>query len=241
MERNTKGEKYTYEDFLEIIATLRGDHGCPWDREQTHMSLRPCLMEEAAEVAAGIRIYDRTGDFENLREELGDLLLQIVMHAQIAKEEGLFTMEDVVAEVAEKMVRRHPHVFGDVTVDGSGEVLENWEEIKKKEKQGKGLNQPPLREIPRELPALTRAVKVLKKADKHYLPGSSYEASAENLRRLAERMSGQAPEAYSEEIASLTGDMLMELSNISRLCKLSPEQILSDRLEAMVDRHEPLI
>ena len=94
-------------------------------------------MEEAAEVIAAIRIYNQTGNAENLREELGDVLLQVVMHARIAEEEGLFTMEDVVNEVAEKMVRRHPHVFGTVQADDSQQVLKNWEEIKKKEKEGK--------------------------------------------------------------------------------------------------------
>jgi len=128
-------KKYTYEDFLEIIRALRSENGCPWDREQTHQSLRPCLMEEAAEVIAAIRIFDQTGNPANLKEELGDVLLQVVMHAQIAAEEGLFSMEDVVQDVAEKMVRRHPHVFGDVEASTSGQVLENWEEIKKKEKE----------------------------------------------------------------------------------------------------------
>lgn len=238
MEQNRHEGQYTYEDFLEIIATLRSDHGCPWDREQTHMSLRPCLMEEAAEVTAGIRIYDETGDYENLREELGDVLLQVVMHAQIAKEEGLFTMEDVVHEVAEKMVRRHPHVFGDVAVDGSAQVLENWEEIKKREKQGKHQTQSPLREIPKELPALTRAAKVLKKADKLYGEGESYEASVETLRRVAARLPETPPADNDEELGAVVGDLLIALSNLSRVCKLSSEQILTDRIEELIKRYE---
>ena len=118
-------EKYTYEDFLEIIKTLRSENGCPWDKEQTHESLRPCMMEEAAEVIAAIRILRETGNAENLREELGDVLLQVVMHSCIAEEEGIFTMAEVVNEIAEKMVRRHPHVFGDTEVDGSAQVLQN--------------------------------------------------------------------------------------------------------------------
>lgn len=234
MKQNTQEGKYTYEDFLGIIATLRSEHGCPWDREQTHMSLRPCLMEEAAEAAAGIRIYDETGDYENLREELGDVLLQVVMHAQIAKEEGIFTIEDVVHEVAEKMVRRHPHVFGDVAVDGSAQALENWEEIKKKEKEGKSQAQSPLQEIPRELPALTRAAKVLKKADKLYSAGESYEASVKALKRAAERLPETAPADYDAELSTMVGDLLMALSNISRVCKLSSEQILTDRVEEFI-------
>lgn len=134
---NKNNKKYTYQNFLEIIKTLRGENGCPWDRVQTHESLKPCMMEEAAELLASIRIYDQTGNPENMREELGDVLLQVVMHAQIAAEEGLFTMEDVVDEVSRKMIRRHPHVFGTSSAEGAEEALINWEEIKKEEKKDK--------------------------------------------------------------------------------------------------------
>lgn len=120
-----------------VIKRLRAKDGCPWDREQTHASLKPGCIEEAAEVICGINIYEETGDADNMLEELGDLLLQIVMHAEIADEEGLFDFEDVARVVKEKMIRRHPHVFGDVTVADSGEVLANWAEIKKEEKKGK--------------------------------------------------------------------------------------------------------
>lgn len=126
-----------FEKFEEIIARLRAEDGCPWDREQTHTSLKPACIEEAAEVVCGINILDETGNPDNLKEELGDLLLQVVMHATIAKEEGLFTMDDVIRTVSDKMIRRHPHVFGDVSVNDSGEVLKNWNEIKKDEKKGK--------------------------------------------------------------------------------------------------------
>ena len=126
-----------FENFQQIIARLRAKDGCPWDREQTHMSLKSACIEEAAEVICGINILDQTGDPENLKEELGDLLLQVVMHAQIAEEEGLFTMDDVIRGVSEKMIRRHPHVFGEAVVADSGEVLTNWDKIKKQEKAGK--------------------------------------------------------------------------------------------------------
>lgn len=222
---------------MEIIRVLRSENGCPWDREQTHQSLRPCMMEEAAEVVAAIRIYEKTGGWENLREELGDVLLQVVMHACIAQEEGLFTMEDVVNEVAEKMVRRHPHVFGEVHAETSAQVLENWEEIKRKEKSKKIQAQTPLREIPPELPALTRAPKVLKKADKLYGGQGSFEDAVEGLKRAAEeiqRLGGQAQEA----MAGLLGDLLISASNISRFCKLPLEQILNDRIDDMIDIFE---
>lgn len=125
----------------QIIAQLRAENGCPWDREQTHSTLKAACIEEAAEVICGINIYEETGNADNLREELGDLLLQVVMHAQIAEEEGLFTMDDVAKDIADKMVRRHPHVFGDVTVNNSGEVLENWAAIKANEKASKKIKE----------------------------------------------------------------------------------------------------
>lgn len=126
-----------FDDLREVVAKLRAEDGCPWDREQTHMSLKPACIEEAAEVICGINTLDQTGNADNLKEELGDLLLQVMMHAQIAEEEGLFTIEDVICGIKDKMIRRHPHVFGDTSVSGSGEVLKNWEEIKKMEKAGK--------------------------------------------------------------------------------------------------------
>lgn len=126
-----------YERFVDIVKILRSEGGCPWDREQTHVSLKPGCIEEACEVICGINILEETGNPDNLKEELGDLLLQIVMHARIAEEEGLFTMEDVLKGISEKMIRRHPHVFGDAEVKDSEEVLANWAEIKKEEKKGK--------------------------------------------------------------------------------------------------------
>ena len=119
-----------FDEFVETIAALRAPGGCPWDMEQTHESLKPCLLDEAQEVLEAIDAKDD----ENLCEELGDVLLQVVMHAQIAAEEGRFTMEDVIRGVNDKMIRRHPHVFGDVKVDSLEDQLKLWEEIKKQEK-----------------------------------------------------------------------------------------------------------
>ncbi|MBR1470710.1 MAG: nucleotide pyrophosphohydrolase [Lachnospiraceae bacterium] len=121
----------------EVVKQLRAPDGCPWDRQQTHGSLKAACVEEAAEVIGGIRILEETGSAENLREELGDLLLQVVMHAQIAEEEGLFDLEDVAKTVADKMVRRHPHVFAEQNGMSAGEVPLGWEEIKKREKDGR--------------------------------------------------------------------------------------------------------
>ena len=130
-----------FDRLKEIMARLRSKDGCPWDREQTHMSLKPACMEEAAEVVCGINILEATGNADNLKEELGDLLLQVVLHAQIAEEEGLFTLEDVCRGISDKMIRRHPHVFGEETVNQSGEVVTRWNDIKKAEKAGKELTE----------------------------------------------------------------------------------------------------
>ena len=128
-----KDKKYTLEDFVDIIATLRGENGCPWDKEQTHESLEKCLREECEEVIEAIEKKDDA----NLCEELGDVLLQVVMHSQIAAEEGRFTLEDVIDGVAKKMVRRHPHVFAGVKLETEEERLAMWNAIKRQEKEGK--------------------------------------------------------------------------------------------------------
>ena len=128
---------YSFDELKEVVRILRSEDGCPWDREQTHGSLKAACIEEAAEVICGINVLEQTGNPDNLKEELGDLLLQIVMHAQIAEEEGLFSLEDVILGIRDKMIRRHPHVFGNAAVKDSAEVLTAWEEIKAKEKEGK--------------------------------------------------------------------------------------------------------
>ena len=126
-----------FERFKDIVAKLRSEEGCPWDRAQTHESLKPTCIEEAAEVICGINILSETGNADNLKEELGDLLMQVVIHAQIAQEEGLFTMDDIIRGISEKMIRRHPHVFHKPVVDKDGKELTSWDDIKRFEKEGK--------------------------------------------------------------------------------------------------------
>ena len=234
-------KQYTFEEFTDIIKTLRSENGCPWDREQTHNSLKPCMSEEAAELLAAIRIFDTTGNFENMREELGDILLQVVMHSQIAREEGLFSIEDVITEISEKMIRRHPHVFGDVKADTADEVLSNWDDIKKKEKEKQSWVESPLREIPMELPALTRASKVLKKQDKLYqdVPDckKAVELLKENISKLESVLNEE--ETDKEKLEKCFADSLINLSNIALKNKFSPEQLLVDRIEEIIDKYEP--
>ena len=125
------------DELREVVRRLRAPDGCPWDKEQTHGSLKSGIIEEAAEVICGINVLEKTGNPENLKEELGDLLLQVVMQSQIAEEEGLFTADDVIRSISGKMIRRHPHVFGYTKADTAEEVLVNWEKIKAREKEGK--------------------------------------------------------------------------------------------------------
>ena len=155
---------YTFSELRKIIAKLRRDHGCPWDRKQTHESLKVCMKEEAYEVLEAIDELTDSGDSTHLCEELGDILLQVMMHSQIAEEEGLFTVDHVIQGVSEKMVRRHPHVFGEIQVDSPEAALDTWEQAKQKE-QGKSSDPAAeMARVAKSLPALMRAQKVVKKS-----------------------------------------------------------------------------
>ena len=231
-------KEYSFEDFVKIIRRLRAKDGCPWDREQTHDSLRPCMMEEAAEFVSSIRIYHESGSAENMREELGDILLQVVMHSVIAEEEGLFTLEDVIEEVSEKMIRRHPHIFGTAEADSPEQVLQNWDEIKKKEKEGKSWTESPLREIPKEFPSLTRGPKVLKKIDKLYEAAPVREETAEKLLETVKELAACGEGTEKGRTEKLLGDALLGLCEIARREKIPAEQVLMDRIEELIEEKE---
>ena len=223
-------------EFDHVIKELRSEHGCPWDREQTHGSLRSCIMEEAAELQAAIRIYEKSGDADNMKEELGDLLLQVVMQSCIAQEEGLFSLEDVIGGIQEKMIRRHPHVFGTINVNNSEEVLKNWEEIKKREKAEQAWVESPLKEIPKELPALTRAPKVLKKIDKLYDKTSTEEVSLKEMKEALDLMSKQLED--KEGLETTISNMLLSLSNLAMRKRVHLEQILNDGIDDLIEVFE---
>lgn len=225
--------EHGFEKLREIIKILRSENGCPWDREQTHNSLKPCILEEAAEVAASIRIYEKTNDDSNMKEELGDVLLQVMMHSRIAEEESRFSVDDVIDGICEKMIRRHPHVFGDLELSNSGQVLETWEEIKQKEKQNQPFAKSPLKEIPIELPSLTRACKVQKKADKLYDTSKSAKDSIEAVKEALNQLDSDDNNYYNE-----IGEILFNCANIARLYKVDPEQALTDKIEDLIDEKE---
>lgn len=219
----------SFEEFCGIIEQLRSDDGCPWDREQTHTSLKQCLIEEAYEVLEGIDEYDKTKNYDNLKEELGDVLLQVVMHSVIAKEEGIFTIQDVIQEIAAKMIRRHPHVFGEIHVDSSNQVLENWEEIKKAEKKEKN-SLDGLEGIPKAFPALLRAQKVIKKAGKLYGKQELWSESD-----LIGCISNLKQDSKQEDQNKRLGGLLFELCKLAQEKNIDAEQCLFDYIQCYID------
>src|SRR5881398_47717 len=217
-----------FQKLCEIVARLRAPGGCPWDREQTHESLLPALIEEAYEVAGAVR----TKDNSNFREELGDLLLLIVMHAEIARENGRFKIDSVIGDVTEKLIRRHPHVFGTSDARDSGAVLKQWESIKRAEKTGKHY----LDGLPTALPALMRAQKAQSKVARVNFDWSELrDVVAKIEEELAETKSAialQDRQTTEDEI----GDLQFAVVNLARKCKLDAESALQIATEKFVAR-----
>lgn len=215
-----------------IMARLRGEGGCPWDREQTHETLKAYLVEETYETLEAID----HGDDAHLQEELGDLLLQVVFHAQIAGERSRFGIDDVITGICDKLVRRHPHVFGDETADTPGQVMRNWEKIKQGEKEG--TRKSALDGVPRSMPALLRAKRLQSKAgavgfdwdDADGAFGKMDEELAEFRAAFAE----QDPDKVEEEL----GDLLFSLVNVSRFVKVNPEEALTRAIGKFIKRFE---
>ena len=198
----------------EAVRILRSPEGCPWDREQTHATLRGGLIEEAYEVADAIE----TGDGEALREELGDLLLQIVFHAQLAEDAGRFTLGEVIGGIVQKLVRRHPHVFGDTAVSGTEQVLQNWDAIKRREKSQE-TPADALRAVPRSFPALLRADKVVSRARRAGIALPEPELPSDKP-------------PLTEEAA---GELLLQAVLQTRAAGLDPEMILQRRLDRWIE------
>ena len=221
------GAGAAFSDFVRLIARLRAPGGCPWDREQTHASLKPMTLEEAYEVLMAID----EGTDEDLAGELGDLLLQVVFHAQIAAEEGRFTVDDVIGKVAAKMVRRHPHVFGGETAASSGEVLRNWEALKQAERQASGKAahaESMLDSVPRSLPAVMEAFQASTKVAR---VGFEWPDAAgalakleEETRELRDEAGRTAPDP--RRVAEEVGDLLFTAVNVARLLGVDPESAL---------------
>lgn len=229
--------KYEYGDFLSIIERLRAEDGCPWDREQTHKSLKNCLIEESYEVLEGIDRLEASGDYSNLREELGDVFLQVVMHCQIAKEEGLFSMEDVIQEISEKMIRRHPHVFRDADIQNSEGVIKKWEEIKKEEKKDKQ-EEDTLKNIPKAFPALIRTGKVVKKAGKLYGYQNNTEEILNSLNCKIQEIKDLSKKEENEKIQESIGALLFDITKLANTHHIDAEEALNNVTDKFINQCE---
>jgi tetrapyrrole methylase family protein/MazG family protein len=219
-----------FERLLSIMARLRAPGGCPWDREQTHESLRPYLLEESYEVLDAI---DRQA-YAELRKELGDLLLQIVFHCQIAQEDRRFTIEEVLHALNEKLISRHPHIFGEKKLEKAAEVVHQWEQIKLNEGEKKGL----LSGVPQAQPALNRAFRVQEKAagvgfEWPHIEGV-WEKLEEEMREFRAAMNEEDLRKREEEF----GDFLFSLVNLARYLKINPEDALRRTVEKFTHRFQ---
>lgn len=215
-------EKYDINDLLEIIKILRSENGCPWDKVQTHESIRTDLIEEAYEVCEGIDMNSP----EMLREELGDLLLQIAFHAQIETEQGNFNFDDVCNDICQKLVYRHPHVFGEVKVNDSDDVLKNWDALKKESKHQDTFTAT-LESVPKTFPALLRGEKVCKRAARAGLPISDARACADNIRSGLDRLQADGFDSVNSQNQQILGNMLLSFCNLDRILKTDGEKALT--------------
>lgn len=221
--------------FINVVKELRSDHGCPWDKAQTHESLRMQLIEEAYEAADAMLNYHSKGEIDNLREELGDILLQVMMHSVIAEEENIFTLEDVVNEISEKMIHRHPHVFTNET-DSVQNMAKTWEELKAEEKGHNKEFTPPLHGIPKALPALLKSAKVQKKADTVYKHKIEKEVSLSQIALLANQLEHSSS---NEQIEKIMTSMLHHMTNVAWQEKINLEECLMNKTDTLIKTLEP--
>ncbi|MBQ8028870.1 MAG: nucleoside triphosphate pyrophosphohydrolase [Clostridia bacterium] len=225
-------ESYSFEDLLEIMALLRSPGGCPWDAEQTHESIRKSFIEETYEVIEAINKNDKA----LLCEELGDVLLQVVFHAQIEKEENSFDISHVIDGLCKKLVERHPHVFGSVKVDGTEEVLSNWDSIKRKSK-GQKTQGSSMEKVPKELPALMRAQKVQEKARKDGFDWSDISGAYDALEKEVKELKLAAENESYERVIDEMGDVLFSAVNVSRFLDVDAEEALTVANDKFIKRY----
>ena len=216
-----------FERLLDIMHRLRGPSGCPWDREQTPTSLKPYLIEEAYEVLEAIE----SGGADPLREELGDLLLQVVFHAEIAAERGEFAMADVLARLIDKMVSRHPHVFGDASVETPRQALAQWEAIKQREAVAAGRRRSVIDGVPRALSSLLRAQRIQSKAARVNFDWPDARAAWTKVEEEVQEASAALAEGQRDRFQEELGDVLFSLVNVARLSAIDAEDALQRAIE----------
>lgn len=222
-------DRYTLYDMVNIVSLLRSEEGCPWDKVQTHESIRRNFVEEVYEAAEAID----QGDSVHLREELGDVLMQVLFHADIEREAGTFDIEDVADAACKKLIERHPHVFGETSVSGVDNVLENWDEIKRRQ-NGQMTHASAMDSVARSLPALWRAEKVQSKAKKAGFDWPEVDGALDKL----EEETGELRRAVGsgEGMREELGDVLFSAVNVARFIGADPEQALSDSTEKFIKR-----
>lgn len=220
-----------FNNLLKIMSKLRGKKGCPWDKEQTTESLKPFLIEEAYEV---IEAIDEKSP-EKMKEELGDLLLQVVFHAQLAKERKEFDMEDILETLEEKLIRRHPHVFGDASYEDAKEVLVQWEKIKKQEKANIK-RESMLDSVPKELPALLRAHRLQDKASRVGFDWKHINDVFAKVEEEIKEFKGAVEEKKPDEIEDELGDIFFALVNVARFLEINPEDALRKTISKFISR-----
>ena len=209
-------ERASYEELRAVVARLRAPDGCPWDQEQTHASLRPYVIEEAYEVVA---LLD-AGDTSKLPEELGDVLFQVLLHTQLAEEAGEFEMADVLSGLAQKLIRRHPHVFGDVKLDNTEQVIDQWDKLKQRERAE---DDSALANVPAAMPALSYAQTLLRRAE---AAGFAWPHRDDILDKLTEEIAELAAAPDKESAAEELGDILLNVANYARSLGIDAEEAL---------------
>lgn len=224
-------ESYNIEDLIEIVGLLRSEGGCPWDKEQTHESIRSDFIEEVYEAIEAIDLKDTA----LLREELGDVLLQVVFHCQIEREQEHFVFEDICDELCKKLIVRHPHVFGDVKADDTQQVLKNWDNIKK-ETKGQKTYTDTLESVAKSLPALMRAQKVGKRAMRAGMDFGSSEDAFECIKSETAELEQAISSGNKQEIEDEFGDLLFSCVNTARHLGIDSEQALTDATEKFIRR-----
>lgn len=222
---------YTFSDLLNIMTTLRSPDGCPWDREQDHESLMPYFVEETYEALDAIKRYD----IDEMIEELGDVLLQIVFHAQIGSEDGYFDMNDIIQSISEKMVLRHPHVFSDLDVENSDEVLTNWNKIKQEEKNHED-NSDVMEALPQMLPTLIKAEKIQKIAAKVGFDWPTVDGAVDKLKEEMDEVCEELENVSRDKLQEELGDLIFSMVNVCRMKKISPELALEMTNKKFIDR-----
>jgi MazG family protein len=219
-----------FDELVAVMARLRAPGGCPWDREQTYASLAQYLLEESYETFDAICEADQTGDTVNLREELGDVLLQVVFHSTIAAEKGDFTIDEVVAGVTQKLVLRHPHVFGETDLKTADDVLNNWDELKKEERKASGKVEKEkdsiLDDVPLAFSGLIEANKLTKKAAKVGFDWENTNQIFDKLTEEVDELKAEIPGADNEKIEDEIGDLLFVVVNLARKLGVEPETAL---------------